>query len=242
MYFDYSIKSDTRQKRIGVFQRSHTLSLKTPLPAKEICMSSAKTKENLIEIIATVLLDSFTEKKLKQKLVVTSKSKFPEETSEGTRIKRTDLKTLFDEADYIIPQQVESAIQNGSKVVKVVCADTDVFVLLCAMYANRGWWEAEVYMEDFKGEKNMISIRQTVEKHCDLVNSLISVHALTGCDTVPMMVGIGKTKSINIVSKQPLKFLGQTNADITSVLQEGKSFVAQCYGLNETDCSKNRCV
>ena len=109
-YFDYSIKSDTRQKRIGVFQRLHTLSLETPLPATEICMSSAKTKENLIEIIATVLLDRFTEKNFKQKLVVTSKSIFPEVTSEGTRIKRTDLKTLFDEADYIIPQQVESAI------------------------------------------------------------------------------------------------------------------------------------
>ena len=123
-----------------------------------------------------------------------------------------------------------------------MCADTDVFVLLCAMYTNRGWWEAEVYMEDFKGEKNMISIRRTVEKYSHLVNSLIPVHALTGCDTVPMMFGIGKTKSVNIVSKQPLKFLGQTNADITSVLHEGKSFVAQCYGLNETDSSKNRFV
>ena len=49
------------------------------------------------------------------------------------------MKTLFYEVDYIIPQQVESAIQNGSKVIKV-CADTDVCVLLCAMYKNRGWW------------------------------------------------------------------------------------------------------
>ena len=83
-----------------MFQRSDTLSLETALPAKEICMSSAKTKVNLIEIIATALLDRFTEKSFKQKLVVTSKSIFPEETSEGTGIKHTDLKTLFDEADY----------------------------------------------------------------------------------------------------------------------------------------------
>ena len=108
-------------------------------------------------------------------------------------------------------------------------------------YMRRGWWEAEVYIEDFKREKNMISIRQTVEKYSHFVNSLIPVHALTGCDTMPMF-GIGKTKSENIVSKQPFKFLGQTNADITSVLHEGKSLVAQCYGLNETDSSKNRFV
>ena len=46
-------------------------------------------------------------------------------------------------------------------------------------------------MDDFKGAKNIISIMQTVEKHCDLVNSLIPVHALIGCDKVPMMLGIG---------------------------------------------------
>ena len=52
-YFDYRITSDTRQKRIGAFQRSHTLSMKAPLPDEELCMSSVKTKENLREIIPT---------------------------------------------------------------------------------------------------------------------------------------------------------------------------------------------
>ena len=51
-YFDFSIKSETRLKRIGLFKRTHNLSLKTTLPAKDICMSSTKTKENLIQVIA----------------------------------------------------------------------------------------------------------------------------------------------------------------------------------------------
>ena len=50
-YFEYSIKSDTRKKRVGQFNRSHTLSLKTPLPAKDVCMSSSTTKQNLIELV-----------------------------------------------------------------------------------------------------------------------------------------------------------------------------------------------
>ena len=98
------------------------------------------------------------------------------------------------------------------------------------------------FMEGFKEEKNVISIRQTVETHKDLVNSLIPVHALSGCDTVPMMFGIGKTKSVNVAIKQPLKFLEQTTADVASVLNEGKLFVALCYGLKEIDSSKNRFV
>ena len=57
-------------------------------------------------------------------------------------------------------------------------------MLLCAIYTNRGWWETEVYIEDFRGVKNIISIRQIVEKHGNLVSSLIPVNALTGCATV----------------------------------------------------------
>jgi hypothetical protein len=42
--------------------------------------------------------------------------------------------------------QVGSAIWDGSKVIKVLFADTNVFVLLCAMYVSEGWWDAEVLM------------------------------------------------------------------------------------------------
>ena len=58
-YFEKSLKSDTRLQRIGNFQRSHQLSIETSLPSKEVCMSSLKAKENLIEIIAKFLLQRF---------------------------------------------------------------------------------------------------------------------------------------------------------------------------------------
>ena len=68
-------------------------------------------------------------------------------TQRGIRTKRQDLETHFDEADYIIPHQVNSAIEHGQKVVKVISADTDVFVLLCSHYKYNNWSGAEVYLE-----------------------------------------------------------------------------------------------
>ena len=79
-YFENSIKSDTRLERIRTYKRSHKFAIRTPLPPKEICMSSRKTKENLIEIIAPKLMERLTGKKIETKLVITSKDEFPEET------------------------------------------------------------------------------------------------------------------------------------------------------------------
>ena len=37
---------------------------------------------------------------------------------------------MFDEADYIIPQQVNTATEQSQAAIKVISADTDVFLLL----------------------------------------------------------------------------------------------------------------
>ena len=52
------------------------------------------------------------------------------------------------------------------------------------MYIVKNWSNIDVYTEDFIGEKNLISIRKTVEKHKNLISSLLAVHVLTGCYTV----------------------------------------------------------
>ena len=157
------------------------------------------TKQNLIQLIADSLVKTFTKRKTKKKLVVTSQSLIPEETQNGVRKKRPDLTTSFDEADYIIPQQVGSAIKDGAKTIKVACADTDVFVLLCAMYDKEEWKkqkDLQVLMQDFKEERNFINIGLTVARNESLVKSLIPLHAISGCDTVPSMFNIGNVKCI----------------------------------------------
>ena len=63
-YFPKSIKSDTKLQRVH---------------------------QSLIEVISEYLLETFTEKKLQSKLIVTSNDVIPEETSNGVRQKRHDL-------------------------------------------------------------------------------------------------------------------------------------------------------
>ena len=66
-------------------------------------------------------------KKFTHKFVVTSKQPVPVETQYGQMSERVDLKSDYDEADYIIPQQVNAAIHENCQSVFVICIDTDVF-------------------------------------------------------------------------------------------------------------------
>ena len=43
----------------------------------------------------------------------------------------------------------------------------------------------------------MISINETVKKHKSIVPSILAGHALTGCDSVLKLSGIGKAKAIS---------------------------------------------
>ena len=94
-YFARSIKGDTRLSRIGSFRRFHQLSIETELPPKDMCLSSTKTKENLIEIISSALLERLSATKSKHQLLLTSKRTVPEETHLGIRINRQDLESFF---------------------------------------------------------------------------------------------------------------------------------------------------
>ena len=41
---------------------------------------------------------------------------------------------LFDEADYIIPYHADHAVKEDRTLIKAIYSETDVFILLCAMY------------------------------------------------------------------------------------------------------------
>ena len=98
-------------------------------------------------------------------MVTSNNVVLPEETTGGTRKRRTDLETHYDEADYIIPQQVDAAVKMGHTSIKVISADTEVFVLLCYHYLKQNWSQADIYLESFQQDKGVVSIKRTVEKH-----------------------------------------------------------------------------
>ena len=74
----------------------------------------------------------------------------------------------------------------------------------------------------------------------ELVPYLIALHALSGCDTVPMLFGIGKRKALKAVEKTPLKEIGDISSSMDSVIKEGKQFIAKCYGQVLKPSSHNR--
>ena len=63
------------------------------------------------------------------------------------------------------------AFREGKQTIKVVSADTDVFVLLSNFYKHINM-NAEILLEDFSNDKHIISIRKTVEQNMSIVSSL----------------------------------------------------------------------
>ena len=54
-------------------------------------------------------------------------------------------------------------------------------------------------------ERTIVDMNATVEKYSQFIPSLLALHALTGCDTVPKYYGIGKNKAFNaLVKKRPV--------------------------------------
>ena len=206
-----------------------------------MCLSSSNTKENLIEIISQEMFVRYRNLVSSHRLVITSKSEVPNEIHHGIEIKRTDLRSNFDEADYVIQQQVHSIVKQGDvKSIKIISSDTDVFVLLCSNFSASDWSSANVFMETFIDNSKLTKINKSVEYNKEIVPSLVAFHALTGCDSVPMMFGIGKAKGLKALKETPLKFIGRKSSAMKDVMNEGFKFVASCYGRKDINSSKNR--
>ena len=148
------------------------------------------------------------------------------------------MKTSHEEADVIIPQQVSSALASGCSSLKVVCEDTDVFVLLCHFYNDQDW-TADLFMEGFAAGTSLICIKSSVERNKDILPSLLSAHSF-GCDTVPSLFGVGKKTVINAIKKSPLLLFGAKDAAEDEYMSEGRKFVAAFYGGKSDSSSQNR--
>lgn len=235
-YLEHSIKGSTRLERAGKFLRSHNLTLEMPLPARETILHSTKNKQQLIKLISEQLLKEFTVECCKHRLLVTS-DVIPEETHLGVCIKRLDLSTTHEEADVIIPQQLVHAVNEGAECIKVVCDDSDVFVLLLHFYYNLKL-ETTVLLESTTSSRNVVSIGKSVQANIRIIPSLLAAHALTGCDSVPRMFGKGKRTTCTVLKTYPLHILGEIDADLDKMMVECKNYVAACYGIhNKTNMS-----
>ena len=62
---------------------------------------------------------------------------------------------------------------------------------------------------------------------------LLAEHALTGCDTVSYLFGIGKATALKaLMGGNHLNVLGQLGADEDNLMSEVTAFIAACYDSN----------
>ena len=131
-----------------------------------------------------------------------------------------------------------SMVNAGYKRIQVVCEDSDVFLLLLYHYQESELRkkDIDIIMQNPATSAKAISIRNTIESLSPtMVSSLLSAHALTGCDTVPQMYGIGKEAAIKLLNAQDLDgmgLLGNTDPNILwETIERGCiEFIRKLYG------------
>ena len=114
------------------------------------------------------------------------------------------METMHEEADVVILQQIHMAKQlKKVQNFKIICDDTDVFVLLLYYYVTKKW-TSDKMLESLEEGQSLISIKKATEKYGSIESCLPAIHALIGCDTVPKMFGIGSV-SLNVLQKKSTK-------------------------------------
>ena len=174
-------------------------------------------------------------KTLKHKLVITGQNKSSVEIScGGLIIHRHDIATSHEKADNIIVQQAIRVAVDEWKPVTVLADHTDVYILLLYHYLEQGF-NTQTVMESPIKERTVTDIQATVQKHKEIIPSMLPAHSLTGCDTVAACFGIDKGTMLKVLKNGiPLHLLGNVDAPLLDVLEESTKFMAACYGQSKS--------
>ncbi len=234
-----SIKGATRSNRAGKnASRKHSLMLHTPLPAQKVVLNVTYNKTQLINLIQQYLVDHLVDNN--HELVITSELPVPVSIKNGEVTMRNDLHNTHEEADVIIVNQLVDLADKGASNIRVVCDDTDVFVLLIHFYC-REKLNCCVTMESPISGRCVIDIKATANKHINITDYLPGAHALSGCDTTSYLYGIGKATALKALrSGKLLELLGTEGSDKESIVSEAASFMSVCYGSKTEDLSTMR--
>ena len=232
-----SVKGVTRLQRAGQsVSRRHKLSLATPLPPQKICLTVAENKVQIISLIVSYIIDNKNLLVFNGKtLVITGNDPIPVELSEEYVKKRRDLETNQEEADTIIVQQSVYLAKSGLQNIHIVADDTDVFVLLIHFYIEQQL-TSRILMIGSNISGKVVDIGETASKHSNIAKYLLAAHALSGCDTVSCLYGIGKTTVLKVLkSGVELERLGCLEESMTSIETECVKFMSACYGLKSEE-------
>ena len=154
---------------------------------------------NKVQLI-DILCEDFSKKVTKlprntPKLVITANDPVPIEVSSGTKRTRQELRKTHEEADVVIAQRIIQLASTRMKSISVVCDDTDFFVLLVHFY-HKQKLTCEVMMVSPIAGRQILDIKVTSQQQGGNSEQLLAIHAMTGCDAVSYMWGIGKAMAL----------------------------------------------
>ena len=88
-----------------------------------------------------------------------------------------------------------------------------VSVLLFSHFKKINWVSTKLYIDVFTDANKLISINKSIaSSHHNVTPSLITLHALSGYNSVTMIFGIGKSKTLKAMRKIPLRYIGDVDA------------------------------
>lgn len=138
-----------------------------------------------------------------------------------------------EEADVILVNLAVNLAKSGATFVNILSDDTDVFILLVHFY-HQEKLSCEMIMSATSCGRAAVDIKATTQKHKDIADQLLSAHAISGCDTVSQLFGIGKASVIKVVKANNIKLdgLGIFSIPFENIVKQATSFVASCYNYN----------
>ena len=137
------------------------------------------------------------------------------------------------DADTLIVSTALTVAETEKLPVVVVGTDTDLLVMLVAR-ASSG---TDTYMKCCSNPEMVYGISDIQEALGDTKNHLLSIHAITGCDTVSAIYRRGKCNPFYMVHKKGIDYFLGTSVNSAStpgeVEKAGENFILQLYGASK---------
>ena len=172
--------------------------------ANQFVLTNTKNKIQLNDMLTESCLDPdyFTEPTQAHTLTIAGVRDLPVEITGCMCIDPHDLRST-DEVDILNAQHDSVSLSLLGKYVRVVCDDTDVFVILVHYYNSRYKCRdsAPMVMSSPVNERAVIYIGATVEAHSDIADDLLAIHGLSGADAVASFHGIDNTTVVKVAKK-----------------------------------------
>ena len=142
---------------------------------------------------------------------------------------KLDCLVTHEEADITLCSYMLKAATSSAETVRIVCDDTDVFLLL-VYWTWRKTIRKNIQMEKWDGM--VLDIHATVVKLGDKCGQLPGMHALSGCDTVSYPYGKGKKSALKVLMNNDIDGLQDVLGEPDIIRDSWRPLPAHSFSLS----------